>query len=155
MVLQRVRQDPGVGNGSPLRYSCLEKSMGRGAWRAVVHGVSKSQTWLSDWAHTEQCKARAEAGTHLWKWQSRVREARFQNDFITKQEAGYKGARFSNKTCGTQGSLMFWQLATGYCYLNPFQHSHLRSVCASRAEQMKADLKEMPGQAEWPCARFQ
>ena len=32
---------PGVGNGNPLQYSCLENSMGRGAWRATVHGVAK------------------------------------------------------------------------------------------------------------------
>ena len=31
---------PGEGNGSPLQYSCLEKSMDRGAWRAAVHGVT-------------------------------------------------------------------------------------------------------------------
>ena len=30
--------DSGEGNGNPLQYSCLEKSMGRGAWRAAVHG---------------------------------------------------------------------------------------------------------------------
>ena len=29
------------GNGYPLQYSCLENSMDRGAWRAIVHGVSK------------------------------------------------------------------------------------------------------------------
>ena len=34
----------GVGNGSPLQYSCLENSMDRGAWKATVHGVAKSQT---------------------------------------------------------------------------------------------------------------
>ena len=33
----------GEGNGNPLQYSCLEKSMDRGAWRAAVHGI----TWLS------------------------------------------------------------------------------------------------------------
>ena len=27
-------------------------SMDRGAWKATVHGVIKSQTWLSTWAHT-------------------------------------------------------------------------------------------------------
>ena len=27
--------------------SCLENSMDRGAWRATVHGVTKSQIWLS------------------------------------------------------------------------------------------------------------
>ena len=39
---------PGEENGNPLQYSCLEHSMDRGAWRATVHGVAKSQTWLSD-----------------------------------------------------------------------------------------------------------
>ena len=35
---------PGVGNGNPLQYSCLENSMHRGAWQATVHGTKKSQT---------------------------------------------------------------------------------------------------------------
>ena len=38
---------PGDRNGNPLQYSCLENSMDRGAWRATVHGVTKSQTQLS------------------------------------------------------------------------------------------------------------
>ena len=40
------QEDPleGEGNGTPLQYSCLENSMGRGAWQALVHGVAKSQT---------------------------------------------------------------------------------------------------------------
>ena len=29
------------GNGNPLQYSCLGNSMGRGAWWATVHEVSK------------------------------------------------------------------------------------------------------------------
>ena len=33
---------PGVGNGTPLQYSCQENSMGRGAWQAIVHGVAKN-----------------------------------------------------------------------------------------------------------------
>ena len=36
----------GEGNGSPLQYSCLENHMDRGAWWAVVHGVTKSQIQL-------------------------------------------------------------------------------------------------------------
>ena len=40
----------GGGNGNLLQYSCLENFMGREAWRATVHGVAKSWTWLSDWA---------------------------------------------------------------------------------------------------------
>ena len=38
----------GEGHGSPLQYSCLENPMDRGAWRAAVHGVAKSQTRLSN-----------------------------------------------------------------------------------------------------------
>ena len=39
---------PGEGNGNPLQYSGLENPMDRGAWRATIHGVTKSQTQLSD-----------------------------------------------------------------------------------------------------------
>ena len=45
-------RSPGVGNGNPLQYSCLENSLDRGAWLATVHGVAKSHTWLSNWTHT-------------------------------------------------------------------------------------------------------
>ena len=38
---------PGVGNGNPLQYSCLENSTDRGTWWAIVHGVAKSWTQLS------------------------------------------------------------------------------------------------------------
>ena len=38
----------GEGNGTPLQYSCLENPMDGGAWWAAVHGVSNSQTWLSE-----------------------------------------------------------------------------------------------------------
>ena len=38
---------PREGNGYPLQYSCLENSMDRGAWWAMVYGVAKSQTQLS------------------------------------------------------------------------------------------------------------
>ena len=40
---------PGGGNGTPLQYSCLENSIDKGAWWAIVHGVAKSNTRLSDW----------------------------------------------------------------------------------------------------------
>ena len=39
---------PGAGHGNPFKYFHLENSMDRGAWWAVGHGVSKSQTRLSD-----------------------------------------------------------------------------------------------------------
>ena len=38
----------GVGIGEQLQYSCLETLMDGGAWWAAVHGVTKSQTRLSN-----------------------------------------------------------------------------------------------------------
>ena len=37
-------RSPGGGCGNPLLYSCLGNPMTRGAWRAAVLGVVKSQT---------------------------------------------------------------------------------------------------------------
>ena len=41
-------RSPGVGNGNPLQYSCLDNSMERGTWWAVVQGVTKNWIGLSD-----------------------------------------------------------------------------------------------------------
>jgi len=37
-------RSPGGGHGNPPQYSCLENPMDRVAWRATVHGVTKS--WI-------------------------------------------------------------------------------------------------------------
>ena len=37
-------RSPGVGNGNPLQYSCLENSKDRGAWQATVHRVADRHT---------------------------------------------------------------------------------------------------------------
>ena len=54
MQVQSLGQEdaPGGGHGNPLQYSCLENPMDRGAWRATVHGVSKSQTTTEATEHT-------------------------------------------------------------------------------------------------------
>ena len=60
---------PGLGrspereHGNPIQYSWLENPMDRGAWRAAVHGVAESQTWLSACAHTH---------THTHQWYTYV-----------------------------------------------------------------------------------
>ena len=41
-------RSPREGNENLLQYSCLGKPMDRGAWRATVHGVTKSWTWLNN-----------------------------------------------------------------------------------------------------------
>ena len=48
----RSGRSPGGGNGNWLQYSCLENAMDRGAWRATVHGVAKSQIPLGARART-------------------------------------------------------------------------------------------------------
>ena len=45
-------RSPGEGNDNPLQYPCLGNLMDRGAWRAAVYGVTKSQTQLSDFHFT-------------------------------------------------------------------------------------------------------
>ena len=37
-------KSPGKGNGNTLQYSCLENTMDREVWRAIVHGVTESDT---------------------------------------------------------------------------------------------------------------
>ena len=49
-LIPRLGRSPGEGNGNPLQYSSLGNPLDRGAWWAAVHGVTKSQTRLSDWA---------------------------------------------------------------------------------------------------------
>ena len=38
----------GVGHGNLFQYSCLENSMERRAWQAIIHGARKNLTQLSD-----------------------------------------------------------------------------------------------------------
>ena len=50
--LLRSERSPRGGNSNPFQYFCLKNPIDKGAWQATVHGVSKSQTQLSNWAHT-------------------------------------------------------------------------------------------------------
>ena len=46
-LIPGLGKSPGVGNGNSLKHFCMENAMDRGAWRATVHGIAKSQTCLS------------------------------------------------------------------------------------------------------------
>ena len=59
---------PEGGNGNLLQCSCLENPIERGAWRATVYGLTKSLTWLSNWAcmlHSTNWGPRTEGHTSL------------------------------------------------------------------------------------------
>ena len=45
-LIPRMEKYPGGEHGNPLQYSCLENPKDRGAWQAIVHGVSKMSTQL-------------------------------------------------------------------------------------------------------------
>ena len=48
-------RSPAVGNGTPLQYSCLENSMGRGACWASGHGVAKELDMTKQLSLTHSC----------------------------------------------------------------------------------------------------
>ena len=46
VLISELGRSTGGGHGNPLQYSWWENLMDRGAWWAMVHGITKSQTWL-------------------------------------------------------------------------------------------------------------
>ena len=42
--------------------------MDREAWRAAIHGVAKSRTWLSDWTDLQSCKVQVVSSSFLPSW---------------------------------------------------------------------------------------
>ena len=53
-VIPGLGRYTGEGKDYPLQYSCLDNSMDRGAWWATAHGVTKSQTQLSELQQQQQ-----------------------------------------------------------------------------------------------------
>ena len=43
-LIPGLERSPWEGHGNPFQYSCLENLMEKGAWLAIVHMVTKSQT---------------------------------------------------------------------------------------------------------------
>ena len=56
-------RSPGGGNGNPLRYSCLENPVDRGAWQATVYGGARVR---HDWAQRSWLSMCQNFFTFLW-----------------------------------------------------------------------------------------
>ena len=68
-LIPGLGRSPGEGHGNPLYYSCLENSVDRGAWRAIVHGVAKNRTRLN-WLSTHTHRQEPFTWFHLLLWSS-------------------------------------------------------------------------------------
>ena len=70
---QRMRWLDGITNSMDMNLSKLQEIAGeRGTWRATVHGVTKSQTRLSDWTTCTQEKChRTERQRLGWRFYKR------------------------------------------------------------------------------------
>ena len=58
----------GGGNDNPFQYSCLENPLDRGAWRAIVHGITKEldrTQWLNNNNNDQKCLKAAAAAKSL------------------------------------------------------------------------------------------
>ena len=56
--IRGLGKSPGGGHGNSLQYSCLEKPMDKAAGWATVHGVTKTWTRQSSWAHKRALERR-------------------------------------------------------------------------------------------------
>ena len=61
-------RSPGWGNGNPFQYSCLENSVGRGAWWVTVRGFAKSQTRQSTQHNNSTPRHESALGIHMRIW---------------------------------------------------------------------------------------
>ena len=66
------------GNGNPLQYSCLENPMDGGAWWAIVHGVAKSRTRLSNLTNCQE------------KWGAQINQIRNEKEKLQPTPQKYK-----------------------------------------------------------------
>ena len=92
-------RSPGEGHGNPLQYSCLENPMDRGAWRATVHGVTRSRTdWGTNTHH--MCSSSVSKGKVKY---AHLHQISTCEQFPLSSGAGPRSLRFRDShTSGTE-----------------------------------------------------
>ena len=61
-------RSPRIGNGTPLQHSCLENSMGRGAWQACLVGGGHKESNTRLRMSTDDMENRASKLVHCCTW---------------------------------------------------------------------------------------
>ena len=106
----------GRRNGTPLQYSCLENSMGKGAWWAIVHGVTKSWTCLSthyiEFLNTTHKILPSNDGNFYYLSDAVVRNSSAHSDFA-RSDRGCLLPAIKEQKC----SAYFYFICSGYCQL--------------------------------------
>ena len=78
-------RSPGEENGNPLRYSCLENLMDRGAWQATVHSIAQSLTQLK-WLSMHKCSCLENPLDKGTWWGTIHGLQRVWHNWVTKQQ---------------------------------------------------------------------
>ena len=102
-------RSPGKGNGNPLQYSCLGNPMARGAWRATVSRVTKSQTWVK-WLSMH---ARASCGNWSWYWPFMVAQMAENLPALQIQETHVRSLGWEDplkEEMATHSSILAWRI---------------------------------------------
>ena len=94
---------PGGGHGNRLQYSCLGNPMDRGTWQATVHGVTKSQLQLSNWA----C-----SWVNLTAYVTCPKSHKSNKDVLFWASLGLCCGPWAFSSCSTLGLLYLWH--TGF-----------------------------------------
>ena len=84
---------PGEENDDPLQYFCLKNPKDSGAWRAIVHEVTKSQTRLIDSACLHMCALEGERMVWQMKWCGKEKGKRSEFNRIGSHPVGQNRER--------------------------------------------------------------
>ena len=88
---------PGVGNGNPLQYSCLGNSMDRGAWQAIVHGVTKESD-MTEYTHmhilSQEAQSQQDIYVHQQSYQFLLWKINIKLNILTHLSIQFCGIKY-------------------------------------------------------------
>ena len=113
-------RSPGGGDGNPLQYPCLGNPMDRGAWRATVYRIAKSQTRLKQlstpsWLMNNKTKGRGHNSVFLSSQDSVLPSSLFHVTSVTGHQCSFQMLLHTAPL-----SLWHSQICNNTCFENEF-----------------------------------